>query len=136
MVEGEFPDHDDVSMMISPRRTVLDALLVDAARGAGAEAREGCSLVELTSERDRVTGVRLQEKRTAGSMIESAAFVVGADGSIQGSRGSSAQRSGVRFLRSPSRSTRTGTGCPSRVARSTREMDTQPAHGRPMTASP
>ncbi len=43
VVEGEFPAYQGVNMMISPRRTVLDALLVDAARAAGAEVREGCS---------------------------------------------------------------------------------------------
>jgi 2-polyprenyl-6-methoxyphenol hydroxylase-like FAD-dependent oxidoreductase len=66
--------------MISPRRTVLDALLVDAAREAGAEVREGCSLETLITEPDRVAGVRLRDKRRSGSTSESAALVVGADG--------------------------------------------------------
>ena len=80
VIEGEFPTYDDVNMMISPRRTILDALLVEAARAAGAEVREGCSLVELAWEGDRVRGVRLQDKRTGGAMTESAALVLGADG--------------------------------------------------------
>jgi 2-polyprenyl-6-methoxyphenol hydroxylase-like FAD-dependent oxidoreductase len=80
VIEAEFPSYHDVNMMISPRRTVLDALLVDAARGAGAQVREGCSLEALTREGDRVTGVRLHNKRTGSSTIESAALVIGADG--------------------------------------------------------
>jgi len=80
VVEGEFPSYHDVNMMISPRRTVLDALLVDAARDAGAEVREGCSLEAFTGQADRVTGVRLRDKRMGGSTSESAALVVGADG--------------------------------------------------------
>ena len=80
VVEGQFPAFQGVDMMISPRRTILDALLVDAARSAGAEVREGCSLLELTSERDRVNGVRLQHRRDGGSVIESAVLVIGADG--------------------------------------------------------
>jgi 2-polyprenyl-6-methoxyphenol hydroxylase-like FAD-dependent oxidoreductase len=80
VVEGEFPSYHDVNMMISPRRTVLDALLVDAAREAGAEVREGCSLETLITEPDRVAGVRLRDKRRSGLTSESAALVVGADG--------------------------------------------------------
>ncbi len=80
VVEGGFPTFQDVNMMISPRRTILDALLVDAARAAGAEVREGCSVVELSTERDRIRGVRLQERRSAGITEESAALIVGADG--------------------------------------------------------
>jgi 2-polyprenyl-6-methoxyphenol hydroxylase-like FAD-dependent oxidoreductase len=79
VVEGEFPDYNGIKMMISPRRTILDALLVDAARTAGAEVRERCSLVDLTREGDRVSGVRLQDRRTGASMTESAAILVGAD---------------------------------------------------------
>jgi 2-polyprenyl-6-methoxyphenol hydroxylase-like FAD-dependent oxidoreductase len=32
VLEGEFPEHDGVRAVYSPRRTVLDTLLVDAAR--------------------------------------------------------------------------------------------------------
>jgi 2-polyprenyl-6-methoxyphenol hydroxylase-like FAD-dependent oxidoreductase len=80
VIEGEFPSAEGVNMMISPRRTILDAMLVDAARAAGAEIREGCSLVELTHDGDRVTGIRLQDRRTRHTVTESAALVVGADG--------------------------------------------------------
>ena len=80
VIEAEFPSYDNVNMMISPRRTVLDALLVDAARTAGAEVRERCSLEGLTSDGDRITGVRLRDKRTGNTTIESAPLVIGADG--------------------------------------------------------
>ena len=80
VIEGEFPSAEGVNMMISPRRTILDAMLVDAARAAGAEIREGCALVELTYDGDRVTGIRLQDRRTRHTVTESAALVVGADG--------------------------------------------------------
>ena len=79
-MEGEFPSDQGVNMMISPRRTILDALLVEAARAAGAEVREGCSLVDLVEDHDRVSGVRLQERGNGRMRTESAALVIGADG--------------------------------------------------------
>jgi 2-polyprenyl-6-methoxyphenol hydroxylase-like FAD-dependent oxidoreductase len=57
-----------------PRRTVLDALLVDAAAEAGAEVRQGFGVDELLVEDGRVTGIR-----SAGG-TERAAVVIGADG--------------------------------------------------------
>jgi 2-polyprenyl-6-methoxyphenol hydroxylase-like FAD-dependent oxidoreductase len=57
-----------------PRRTVLDALLVEAAAAAGAEVRTGFGVDELLVEDGRVTGIR------AGDRTERAAVVVGADG--------------------------------------------------------
>jgi 2-polyprenyl-6-methoxyphenol hydroxylase-like FAD-dependent oxidoreductase len=57
-----------------PRRTVLDALLVDAAAEAGAEVRQGFGVDELLVEDGRVTGIR------AADRVERAAVVVGADG--------------------------------------------------------
>jgi 2-polyprenyl-6-methoxyphenol hydroxylase-like FAD-dependent oxidoreductase len=57
-----------------PRRTVLDALLVDAAAEAGAEVRQGFGVDELLVEDGRVAGIR------AGDRTERAAVVVGADG--------------------------------------------------------
>ncbi|MEX0750281.1 MAG: FAD-dependent monooxygenase, partial [Dehalococcoidia bacterium] len=62
-----------------PRRTVLDKLLVDAAREAGAEVREGVTLQDLLIEGDRVIGVRARTKD--GEVFEErATVVVGADG--------------------------------------------------------
>jgi len=61
-----------------PRRTVLDKILVDAAREAGAEVREGCSMQELIFEGGRVAGVRLRQGDQ--TVEERATIVVGADG--------------------------------------------------------
>ena len=80
VIEGEFPTFEGVNMMISPRRTILDAMLVEAASTTGAQVRERCSLVELKTEHDRIAGVRLQDRRTHATMTESAALVIGADG--------------------------------------------------------
>jgi flavin-dependent dehydrogenase len=69
---------DGTAIMYCPRRTVLDALLVDAARRAGAEVRERTLMRELLRDGDRVVGVRLQG--VDGVREERATLVVGADG--------------------------------------------------------
>src|SRR6478735_3613631 len=46
-----------VSALRAPRRTVLDALLLDAARAAGAEVRVPARVTRVLSERDRVCGI-------------------------------------------------------------------------------
>jgi 2-polyprenyl-6-methoxyphenol hydroxylase-like FAD-dependent oxidoreductase len=63
----------------APRRTVLDALLVDAAAEAGAEVRERFTVSEVLLDDGRVTGIR---GHAAGgrSVTERAGVVVGADG--------------------------------------------------------
>lgn len=67
------------AVMYSPRRTVLDKLLVDAAREAGAELREATTFRELVWVNGQVVGARLQDAK--GRLTEeSAAVVVGADG--------------------------------------------------------
>jgi flavin-dependent dehydrogenase len=64
----------------SPRRTVLDKILVDAARAAGAEVREGFSVRALVRDGEgRVIGI--EGKDASGAAVtEQAAIVVGADG--------------------------------------------------------
>ena len=63
---------------VAPRRTVLDKLLVDAAREAGAEVREGASVDSLILEGGVVAGVR---GRLGGEPFEERArVVIGADG--------------------------------------------------------
>ncbi|HUQ06004.1 MAG TPA: NAD(P)/FAD-dependent oxidoreductase [Kofleriaceae bacterium] len=62
-----------------PRRTVLDKLLVDAAREAGAEVREGFSVEEIVVEGGRVTGIR-GHGQDGVPLTASAPVVVGADG--------------------------------------------------------
>jgi len=135
VIEGEFPSTEGVNMMISPRRTILDAMLVDAARAAGAEIREGCSLVELTHDGDRVTGIRLQDRRTRHTVTESAALVVGADGKHSAVARLVAGRSVATAPQQPSPVTPIGTACRSRAAKSTRARDLQSAHGRRMKGS-
>jgi 2-polyprenyl-6-methoxyphenol hydroxylase-like FAD-dependent oxidoreductase len=64
---------------LAPRRTVLDNILVEASREAGAEVREGASVVGLIrDDGGRVTGVRLQSEGAIST--EQAGVVVGADG--------------------------------------------------------
>src|SRR5512139_2547166 len=66
--------------LYAPRRTVLDSVLVDAAREAGAEVRHGVILSELVWTRDgRVRGVVLTDRFGRVTRVD-AAIVVGADG--------------------------------------------------------
>ncbi|HZQ34566.1 MAG TPA: NAD(P)/FAD-dependent oxidoreductase, partial [Dehalococcoidia bacterium] len=72
------PPIDGVAAGYGPRRHALDALLVDAAREAGAEVREGFSVEEITMDGERVTGIR---GRAGGETVcEQARLVIGADG--------------------------------------------------------
>jgi len=63
----------------APRRTVLDAILVNAAAEAGAEVREEFTVEEVLVEDGRVVGIR-GHGRDGGSVTERARVVVGADG--------------------------------------------------------
>lgn len=76
--EFEIPLVEGVPGLISPRRTILDKVLVDAAVGAGAELREGVQIDSLIFDGDRVVGV--EGHTSEGSFSERARFVVGADG--------------------------------------------------------
>jgi flavin-dependent dehydrogenase len=68
-----------VSTAYSPRRTLLDKILVDAAVEAGAELREEFTVDELVVEGGTVAGVRGRSKGGA-PMLERARVVIGADG--------------------------------------------------------
>jgi flavin-dependent dehydrogenase len=70
---------DGIDVTYAPRRTVLDSILVDGARAAGAEVREGYTVGELIFEDGRVAGIR---GSVAGGDIqeERAKIVIGADG--------------------------------------------------------
>jgi 2-polyprenyl-6-methoxyphenol hydroxylase-like FAD-dependent oxidoreductase len=74
------PPHDPAMPdAICPRRTVLDKILVDAARAAGAEVREGFSVQEIIVEDGIVRGIR--GRNSDGTPAEERAHVtVGADG--------------------------------------------------------
>jgi menaquinone-9 beta-reductase len=68
-----------VEALYAPRRSVLDAILADAARGAGADVRFGATVTGLRRDRaGRVTGIT---GRAGGARLEASAdLVVGADG--------------------------------------------------------
>ena len=69
-----------VDALRAPRRTVLDALLADAAAGAGATVRFGTAVTGLCRDaRGRVTGVVTRDRQGA-VRTERAGLVVGADG--------------------------------------------------------
>ncbi|MFI5910543.1 NAD(P)/FAD-dependent oxidoreductase [Dactylosporangium sp. NPDC051541] len=76
-LEGTYPGPDGV---LSPRRTVLDALLVAAARTAGAEVWEGFTVGGLLHADGRVYGVEGAPRGGGAAVAVTAAFVVGADG--------------------------------------------------------
>jgi flavin-dependent dehydrogenase len=64
---------------LCPRRTVLDALLVEAAVDAGCELRTGFGFLDVVRDADRVVGIR-GKTRTGDPITERAQLVVGADG--------------------------------------------------------
>jgi 2-polyprenyl-6-methoxyphenol hydroxylase-like FAD-dependent oxidoreductase len=75
---GRYPAYQGVEAMCSPRRTLLDRVLVDAARAAGAEVRENFAVEEILSD-GPVTGIRGREKG-APAVTEQARLIIGADG--------------------------------------------------------
>ena len=73
------PEHG-VECLYAPRRTVLDRLLVDAARKAGADVWHGISLSDLLfGPAGRVAGVSLKDASGSGVSVH-ADIVIGADG--------------------------------------------------------
>jgi 2-polyprenyl-6-methoxyphenol hydroxylase-like FAD-dependent oxidoreductase len=81
VLEGRYPAYGGVDALYSPRRTVLDAILVDAARRAGAEVRERFEVDEVLMEDGRVAGIKGREReKGAPAVREAARLVVGADG--------------------------------------------------------
>ena len=78
-LRGTIPDANDGRGGFCPRRTVLDALLVNAAVEAGAELREGFTVEELLVAEETVVGIRGHTQGMA-SVEERARIVIGADG--------------------------------------------------------
>lgn len=70
---------DGVTSLYAPRRMYLDAMLVDAARDAGAAVLHGVRLVDVTRSAGRVDGV-LIEDASGGVRHIGAGIVIGADG--------------------------------------------------------
>jgi hypothetical protein len=66
VITGRYPAYQGVEAMCSPRRTLLDRVLVDAARAAGAEVRENFAVEEILGDRP-VTGIRGREKARSRS---------------------------------------------------------------------
>ncbi len=66
----------------SPRRTGLDAILVDAARAAGADVVEGFDVSQILTDGDRVTGVQGSPRGAGHGPVTAirAKLVIGADG--------------------------------------------------------
>ena len=70
-----------VEALYAPRRTVLDPLLVDAARQAGASVEFSTPVVGLHRDRSgRTSGVVVQDRGGRSTRVERAGLVVGADG--------------------------------------------------------
>jgi flavin-dependent dehydrogenase len=70
---------DGIAAGYAPRRSTLDALLVEAAGAAGAELRPHFGVTGLLREGDAVTGIRGREAG-GGEVAEHAAITIGADG--------------------------------------------------------
>jgi 2-polyprenyl-6-methoxyphenol hydroxylase-like FAD-dependent oxidoreductase len=73
------PGTSDSPVSYCPRRSVLDALLVDAASEAGAEVREGFIVEDLIADGSRVAGIKGRTTRGTAA-VERATVVIGADG--------------------------------------------------------
>jgi len=79
VMDGQFPACEGVDALYSPRRTLLDSILVEAARQAGAEVRENFRVTEVTGSGGRVTGIR-GSARGRPAVAETASLVIGTDG--------------------------------------------------------
>lgn len=80
VVEVQIKPQNDIDGLYAPRRTVIDRVLVDAARRAGAEVAFETELVDLVrAGNGRVCGVRLRDGHERERQV-SAELVIGADG--------------------------------------------------------
>ena len=97
IVDVQIKPRDGVDGLYAPRRTVIDRLLVDAARESGTEVVFGTRLVDLVrSSKDRVSGVHLRDV-TGQDFQVAAELVVGADGmrsTVAGLVGAESYRTG------------------------------------------
>ena len=73
-ISGTTTPVDGINVAYAPRRTVLDKILVDAAREAGVEVREAYNVDEVLVEDGTVVGIR------SGDQEDRARIVIGADG--------------------------------------------------------
>ncbi|HET8906597.1 MAG TPA: NAD(P)/FAD-dependent oxidoreductase [Ktedonobacterales bacterium] len=79
VVEGRYPVVNGIGAVYSPRRYILDNILVQAAVSAGAELREGFVVRDLLWENGRVVGIT-GEGRDGTAISERGRIVIGADG--------------------------------------------------------
>jgi 2-polyprenyl-6-methoxyphenol hydroxylase-like FAD-dependent oxidoreductase len=93
---GIGPAAGGVAETYCPRRTVLDALLAEAAAQAGAELMDGFVVSDLLWSDGRAAGVRGHAARSAAESTLQAAVVVGADGL----HSTVARKAGARAYRS------------------------------------
>jgi 2-polyprenyl-6-methoxyphenol hydroxylase-like FAD-dependent oxidoreductase len=78
---GHYPCFNGVDAVYSPRRTVLDTILVTAARSAGAEIIEGFDATDVMMADGRAIGIRGAERGGGRPVAEiNAPLVIGADG--------------------------------------------------------
>jgi 2-polyprenyl-6-methoxyphenol hydroxylase-like FAD-dependent oxidoreductase len=71
---------DGISALRAPRRTLLDTLLLEEARAAGADIRSPARVTRLLTERGKVRGVEGIARGTGASFQATATITVGADG--------------------------------------------------------
>jgi 2-polyprenyl-6-methoxyphenol hydroxylase-like FAD-dependent oxidoreductase len=84
LVPVEVRPADGIDGLYNPRRWLLDAVLVDAARDAGAEVRHGHSVTGVVRDQDgTVSGVTVRRAGGKDDVLQ-ASLVIGADG--RGSR--------------------------------------------------
>jgi 2-polyprenyl-6-methoxyphenol hydroxylase-like FAD-dependent oxidoreductase len=73
-------DRSGVDLLVAPRRYVLDELLLDEARRAGAAVETGVSVTDVVTDASgRVGGVHLRDRHGAERVVR-ARVVIGADG--------------------------------------------------------
>lgn len=77
--DGDYPELEGVHHLISPRRYLLDTILVEAAAAAGADVRQGFTTQELLFQDGRVVGIRGRD-RDGKDYSDYAQLVIGADG--------------------------------------------------------
>jgi flavin-dependent dehydrogenase len=75
-----FPAPEAPYPMYAPRRTVLDKILVDAAREAGAEVREAFSAQDLILDASATVVGLMGQTREGEQVMEEGRLIIGADG--------------------------------------------------------
>ena len=84
VVSGHDLIANGVAAGYAPRRSVLDALLVEAAVAAGAEFRDSFGVDSFIIERGRVAGLRGRDMKSGANIAERAFLTIGADGRNSG----------------------------------------------------